>query len=232
MKLRNVGLAAALTLTVVLGSSVIADATKTKKISSHVKITKTTPKFKGKVSSPNRACIQNRVVKLYAVEPGNQVVGSDHTNDKGRWSIPFQGDGIVHYYAKVLKRSEGTAGTIYICKHDRSPKTLQAMPKAKATVYDTDLKLSAHFPTFHGKVKSESAICTGDRKVRMYRKKLGGGEKNDKLLGKTLSKGNGRWKVPFDDISTGAYYAKVSKGGSAALGIRCKADKSNILAAD
>ena len=231
MKLRKVGMLAALALTVVAGSSVIAGAMSTKKFDSHVKITSTSPKFKGKVSSENRACVKDRVVKLYAVEPGNQVVGSDHTNNKGRWSIQFQGDGVVHYYAKVIKRSDAAAGTTFVCKHDRSPKTLQASAKGSMT-YKTDLKLSAKFPTFHGKVKSANDICLGDRKVRMYRKKLGGGEKNDKLLGKTKSKGNGRWKVPFDDISSGAYYGKVSKGGSASLGIRCRADKSNILAAD
>jgi hypothetical protein len=230
MNLRKTGIAIAMVLIAVLGSSVMAGATTTKKIKSHVKITKTSPKFKGKVSSPNSACVANRTVKLYAVEPGNEVVGSAKTDNHGNWKIQFQGDGIVHYYAKVLKRSSGAAGTIYVCKHARSEKVLQA--NAKATVYDTDLKLSAHFPTFHGKVKSSNDFCVGDRKVRMFRKVLGHGDSNDKLLGKTQSKGNGQWKVKYDDVSTGAYYAKVGKLQSASLGIRCKADRSNILAAD
>ena len=31
---------------------------------------------------------------------------------------------MVHYYAKVKRREEGTAGTIFVCKGDKSERVL------------------------------------------------------------------------------------------------------------
>jgi hypothetical protein len=52
-----------------------------------------------------------------------QVLASTTTNSSGGWSITVSGSaGITlgHFYATVKKRSEGAAGTIYVCKAARS----------------------------------------------------------------------------------------------------------------
>jgi hypothetical protein len=90
------------------------------KIDSRVKIKKTSPVFAGVVRSPNNACEINRKVKLYVVE-ADDVVGTDRTNARGHWKIEFQGEGVAHYYAKVIRHGEGAAGTTFICKRDKSP---------------------------------------------------------------------------------------------------------------
>ncbi len=242
MNLRRATVIGVFALIAIFAISATAEASHVKKIKSHIKITKTQPKFKGKVSATNKACIADRTVKLYAVEPGNQLVGKTKTNSKGHWKIQFQGEGagVVQYYAKVLKSSQGAAGTIYVCKHDRTPKTTQALPgrlgvaqaAKQTTVFDTDLKLSAKFPAFHGRVKSDSGFCVPGRKVRLYKKKLGHGENNDKKLGVDRSDAEGRWKVRVNDLGSGAFYAKVGKLQSASLGIRCKSAKSNVAVVD
>jgi hypothetical protein len=52
------------------------------------------------------------------------VLGSTTTNASGHWRIVAQGSaGITlgHFFAKVKRRSEGTAGTIFVCKAAVSP---------------------------------------------------------------------------------------------------------------
>ncbi len=105
---------------VLLGTTAVALATVVVHHDSRVTITKTMPYFAGKVHSPEPACQSGRRVTLNAVEPGESV-GSDQTNADGEWRINFQGEGVVHYFAKVKRRSDGTAGTIHVCKSDRSP---------------------------------------------------------------------------------------------------------------
>ena len=61
-------------------------------------------------------------VTLYRTN-GN-VLGSTTTSSSGRWKITASGSaGITlgHFYAKVKRRSEGTAGTTYVCKAAVSP---------------------------------------------------------------------------------------------------------------
>jgi hypothetical protein len=51
-------------------------------------------------------------------------IHGDITNNRGQWSIMPQGSAgisLARFYAKVKKRSDGTAGTIYVCQADRSP---------------------------------------------------------------------------------------------------------------
>lgn len=98
-----------------------AFATNKVKADSKVTIDKTSPFFAGKVKSKQAGCAEGRKVKLYVVETGNDKVGVDTTNRNGHWKIQFQGEGVAHYFAKVTKRKEGTAGTIYVCKGDKSP---------------------------------------------------------------------------------------------------------------
>jgi hypothetical protein len=99
-----------------------ADATRIVKIPSHISIKSTGLTFKGKVTSPHAACVTGRKVTLYRTN-GN-VLGSTTTGPSGRWKITASGSaGITlgHFFAKVKRRSEGTAGTIYVCKGATSP---------------------------------------------------------------------------------------------------------------
>jgi hypothetical protein len=114
-------IALAVVAAVAAGTTAVAVAAHTVRIDSKVTITKTSPVFAGKVKSPNPGCRDNRTVKLHVVEQGNDVFGTDETNDHGKWRIQFQGQGEAHYYASVSRRTEGAAGTTYVCKHDTSP---------------------------------------------------------------------------------------------------------------
>jgi hypothetical protein len=114
-----VGLASALLLA---GSLTPAGATKTVTIGSHLTIKGKGLTFSGNVTSSNAACKAGRKVTLYRT--GSLVLGSGTTSPSGHWKITVSGSaGITlgHFYAKVKKRSEGTAGTIYVCKAATSP---------------------------------------------------------------------------------------------------------------
>jgi hypothetical protein len=94
-----------------------AEATRTVKIASHITIKSNGLKFSGSVTSSNAACKSGRKVTLY--RKPSQVLGSTTTNSSGRWKITASGSaGITlgRFYATVKTRSEGTAGTIYVCK--------------------------------------------------------------------------------------------------------------------
>jgi hypothetical protein len=94
-----------------------ADATRTVKIASHITIKDKGLKFSGKVSAKNSACDGGRKVTLY--RKSSLKLGTTTTNSSGAWKIQpagFAGISLGHFYAKVSKRTEGTAGTIYVCK--------------------------------------------------------------------------------------------------------------------
>jgi hypothetical protein len=109
-----------------LALATTAAATRTISISSKVSIKNAQGlHFVGRVVSPKSACRQGRrVVLLRVIEGGpDQALGHDVTAANGNWSIQpsgFAGISLSHFYAKVKRRSEGTAGTIYVCKADRS----------------------------------------------------------------------------------------------------------------
>lgn len=118
--LRIAPLALAL-LAVVALTALPASATRIVRISSSVTISERAPAFHGRVKSPNSACEESRKVKLYRLAPGRAVLlGTTHTNRRGKWVIHTELLGSAAYYARVLKRREGTAGTIYVCRGDRS----------------------------------------------------------------------------------------------------------------
>jgi glycerol uptake facilitator-like aquaporin len=98
-----------------------ADATTIVKIASHISIKGKGLTFSGAVTSVNPACDAGRKVTLYRTN-GN-VLGSTTTGSAGHWKITASGSaGITlgSFFAKVKRRSEGTAGTIYTCKAARS----------------------------------------------------------------------------------------------------------------
>jgi hypothetical protein len=62
-----------------------------------------------------------RRVTLYRTN--GDVLGHARTNPRGHWKITASGSaGITmgHFFAKVKRTSQGTAGTIYVCKGARS----------------------------------------------------------------------------------------------------------------
>jgi hypothetical protein len=98
-----------------------AEATRTVTISSHITIKSNGLTFSGRVSSGKAPCRSAREVTLYRKQ--SQVLGSTATNSAGGWKITVSGSaGITlgHFYATVKRRTDGTAGTIYLCKAARS----------------------------------------------------------------------------------------------------------------
>ena len=87
--------------------------------------------FMGEVRAADyEPCEQQRKVVLFKVvaDGPDQAVGRDTTDNRGNWSIMPQGSAgisLAHFYAKVKRLSQGAAGTIYVCKSDRS-RTLKA----------------------------------------------------------------------------------------------------------
>jgi hypothetical protein len=103
-------------------------ATRTVNITSHISIASKGLTFSGKVTSSNAACARGRKVTLYRSR--SLVLGTATTNAAGRWKLTVPGSaGITlgRFYAKVRTRSEGTAGTIYVCKAATS-KTIGVTP--------------------------------------------------------------------------------------------------------
>jgi hypothetical protein len=123
---KRVGSIAAVAALVALLVAATATATRTVHIKSKVSIANHHGlHFVGRVTSPNAACEEGRKVILYRVIEGgpDQALGHDTTDEEGRWSVEvsgFAGISLSHFYAKVKRRSEGTAGTIYVCGSDRS----------------------------------------------------------------------------------------------------------------
>jgi hypothetical protein len=104
--------------------AVPALATQTVKIDSKVTISSHAPAFHGRVKSDNHACETQRRVKLFKQRHGpDKLLGKDKTNHHGQWEIEVEPLSSGAYYAKVVRRSEGTAGTIFVCRGDHS-KTL------------------------------------------------------------------------------------------------------------
>jgi hypothetical protein len=81
--------------------------------------------FHGRVKSSRHACEVDRLVKVYRVRPGRDPVADrgdakDRTNRRGKWRAIQQLLPEGNYYAKVVRRKEGTAGTTFVCRQDRS----------------------------------------------------------------------------------------------------------------
>ena len=92
---------------------------------------------------------------------------------------------------------------------------------ASAKTFKTGVVVSLRVPAFHGSVTSKSSGCLGNRKVKLYRSLSG----STKQLGQATTNAKGKWKIPVK-LTSGAYFAKVSKRGN------CKAGKSQLLTID
>jgi hypothetical protein len=100
--------------------------------------------------------------------------------------------------------------------------------------FATDLEMRDSAPAFHGKVKSDSDLCIGDRKVNLYRRKRPGRPRH--LLGTDYSNPQGRWAVLEDQFTlrSGIYFAIAPKtlDESTPLPTVCLRDKSNRVVVD
>ncbi|MDX6637817.1 MAG: hypothetical protein QOJ01_1328 [Solirubrobacterales bacterium] len=101
-------------------------------------------------------------------------------------------------------------------------------PASASSSFNTTLKISKRFPTFHGNVISNNKFCVDGRRVKLIQKLPNG---HRKVLGKVDAKSNGHWKIKIA-AGSGAYYAKAPKLESASLGIECHAAKSRTLVID
>ncbi len=66
------------------------------------------PAFHGKLTSPRQGCLGSRKVKMYREKGGHRkLLGSDKSEDNGKWSIPV-GKNLAPgtYYATVASRGK------------------------------------------------------------------------------------------------------------------------------
>jgi hypothetical protein len=107
--------AAAATMLIASG----ALATNVKTIDSSVTLSQNNP-FHGHVVSEKHACSVHRIVKVFNKKPGRDgLFDKTKSSRTGAWSIPATPSG--KFYAKMPRRKEGTAGTIFVCTGDKSP---------------------------------------------------------------------------------------------------------------
>jgi hypothetical protein len=101
--------------------------------------------------------------------------------------------------------------------------------------FDTRLSIRDSAPAFHGKVRSDSDACVGDRKVRLYRKRRP--DRPKRLLGTDRSSGNGRWQVLEPNeftLTSGIYFARTRRiiNDSTPVPTVCERDKSRKIVVD
>ena len=102
-----------------------------------------------------------------------------------------------------------------------------AVAQGETVRIETEVIMRQTAPTFHGKVKADNENCVEDRKVKLFRKESANSGDRDRL-GSTHAADNGRWKIPFDKVTSGIYYAVAPKvvEGTAGTIYKCLKDKS------
>jgi hypothetical protein len=103
-------------------STGVAGTTNTVEIKSRIILRESFPAFHGRVKSPNQACVQQRRVKLFKRKPNcdRRLLGKTRTNAAGKWEVIVDPLSSGAYWAVVTRRSEGAAGTIFVCLRDKS----------------------------------------------------------------------------------------------------------------
>ena len=86
---------------------------------STIKLYDSAPAFHGRVNSEGGSfCVENRKVKMFKRRNGpDRLLGRDHTNHEGRWTIHFPPPSGV-YYARVKELS--SASLDVTCRRDKS----------------------------------------------------------------------------------------------------------------
>ena len=106
-----------------------------------------------------------------------------------------------------------------------------AFAQGETVEIDTELIIRNTAPAFHGKVKADNENCVEDRKVKLFKEKRRGGKK---LLGTDHAADSGKWKVPFDKLTSGAYFAiapQVEQGTAGTI-YECLKAKSVVIPVD
>ena len=101
--------------------------------------------------------------------------------------------------------------------------TAGAFAQGQTIDIKTKVKLRSSAPIFHGKVLANNEACVQSRKVKMYRRPVGGGAK--KPMGKTTAADNGKWKVPVNipnEPEPQNYFAVAPKVVQGTAGTICK----------
>jgi hypothetical protein len=93
---------------------------------------------------------------------------------------------------------------------------------ALAKTFKTGVVVSLKVPAFNGNVTSKRGSCLNNRKVKLFRSYDG----STTQLGQDKTNGKGKWVIPVKPLTSGAYFAKVSKRGN------CKSGKSQVLTID
>src|SRR5687767_4229471 len=91
---------------------------------------------------------------------------------------------------------------------------------------ETELIMRQSTPAFHGKVKADNENCVEDRKIKLFKEKRSGGKA---LLGTGHAKDDGRWKILFDKVTSGVYFAVAPavEEGTAGTIYECLRGKSD-----
>ena len=109
--------------------------------------------------------------------------------------------------------------------------TATAFAQGETVEIDTEVIIRNTAPAFHGKVKADNENCVEDRKVKLFKKKRSGGKK---LLGSDHAADSGKWKVEFDKLTSGAYFAiapEVEQGTAGTI-YDCLKAKSVVIPVD
>lgn len=106
-----------------------------------------------------------------------------------------------------------------------------AAPATNTVEINSRIIMRETFPAFHGKVKSPNGACTQNRTVKLFKKRRNGGRR---LLGRTHTGNDGKWKVIVDPLSSGAYRAVVKRREEGAAGtiFVCRRDSSKRVVVD
>jgi hypothetical protein len=78
--------------------------------------------------------------------------------------------------------------------------------------FPTRVTISKQAPAFHGKVRSDTDDCVGDRKVKLMRRKRAG--RPVRTLGTDRTEDNGRWAITEPDdftLKSGIYFARAPR---------------------
>jgi hypothetical protein len=78
-------------------------------------------RFHGRVNSDKPSCERRRTVVVFRKTPGQQnpEVGTDRTNQNGRWQVEATNPN-GEFYARVLRRVRTPEGHKHVCLADRS----------------------------------------------------------------------------------------------------------------
>ncbi len=116
--MRNRASLATITTTLIVAALAAAPAAATKTVTIQSGLQISAYGYKGKVTSANSACVEDRTVVLK--QKGYGKLGSAKSSETGKWEVSpedlhFKGPLPYKLYAEAKPLSQGTAGTIYKC---------------------------------------------------------------------------------------------------------------------